>query len=175
MSLPISWSDYSISEITNYTPSNLERAIQGRVQARRRTAMASIWWMAISSAICFLAIVGIVSLSRALFSTQGTPLSVDTEQGSKIRCDAVNVIRRNDFVTVSGDVLNQSVRSLENLEVVVQLQDASHHTLQMASALTASKTLSPGRSTPFRIDITDDVKAVTCRVWFRKLSGSSLS
>ncbi len=174
MSVPMRWSDCISPVIVSYTP--LKREKSSGIVRRTRVRFANMAMLIVVSSIIFsLVIVGLVSLSTMLFMKQASTLAVDTEQSLKIRCDTVNVIRRNEFVTVSGDVLNQTTSSLENVEVVVQLQDAAHHTLQMASALVAANTLFPGRTVPFQIEITDDSKAVACHVWFRKLSGASLS
>ncbi len=174
MSVPMRWSDYQIPEEVLYTPLKQEKVLRTRARSRRRSILA-VWKIVIASVICFLAAIGTASLVTSFRSGSAQSMQIEIDQDSKIKCEAVKLVRKFNYVTLTGDALNTERHSLENVEVVVQLQDVSHHTLQMAHALVASATLHAGRSTPFQIDIPDDPQAVQCRIWFRKLTGADIS
>src|SRR5581483_9919082 len=87
---------------------------------------------------------------------------------------SAKVERRLGFVTVTGDVRNQSARSQSRVEAVVELLDSRNHTLQMESSLIAFDPLAAGESAPFRVELADDPHAVAYRVHFKRLMGPRL-
>lgn len=169
MSMPMRVNSFCIPQAPAPLPVTERRSAPARrPRLLRRGLVASA-----SLSVAGLSLIGVSTLLSALRGPELLPL-MPTPPQAQLAVAAASLDRHQGYVTVTGSLENRSAASLSNVEVVVELRDARDHTLQMESALVPANPLLEGRSAPFRVELRDDSRAASYRIWFRRLTGQPL-
>ncbi|HZP81136.1 MAG TPA: FxLYD domain-containing protein [Chthonomonadaceae bacterium] len=168
MSVPMRWETPVETAAPERAPAPLRRR-----RVRRARRLRALLGLMGSAAILALGAAGVRSLALGTRPAELRLLAA-APSSQQVRLGGAKVERRLGFVTVTGDVRNQSARSQSRVEAVVELLDSRNHTLQMESSLIAFDPLAAGESAPFRVELADDPHAVAYRVHFKRLMGPRL-
>jgi hypothetical protein len=157
-------------------PSALPGTSLRRRRASRRSRLVRLTLCgALCSVLGGLTVVGTQSALNAARAAAGLHLVASSAPKGKVALGSATVERRLGYVTVTGDVVNRSARSLTRIEAVVELLDKQNRPLQLESGLITFDPLPRGESSPFRVELPDNVRAVAFRVRFRQLLGAALN
>jgi hypothetical protein len=108
-------------------------------------------------------------------AASGLHLIASPSPKGRVALGSATVERRLGYVTVTGAVVNCSARSLSRIEAVVELLDRQNRPLQLESGLVTFDPLPKGESSPFRVELPDNARAVAYRVRFKQLLGAALN
>jgi hypothetical protein len=139
---------------------------------RPRTATRTVHIPTIS-----LLAIGAVLLALAIASmSRSAPISVTLDQLSAptgVSISDAFVDRAHGYVTVLGQARNTSSHTMRGAGVLVELLDRQGRVRGVETALFEADTVRPRGSAPFRVYVTDDGTAATCRVSFRQIVPAS--
>lgn len=111
-----------------------------------------------------------IALSAAL---RPAPLDVtiaDLPGTSRVAvADAAVIERGHGYVSVVGQVRNETGKRLRGAGVVLELLDASGRVRAVETALVEADAVAPGAMAPFRVLAQEDDTVTSCRVRFRQV------
>ncbi len=168
MSVPMRWERMEPAS-PPVAPSPLRRR-----KPRRRRALRVAVLLFGSLGMFGLAAVGVRSLALSIGAPPTLTLARFAPSGGQVALVGAQAERRLGFVTVTGNVVNHSHNAQPRVEAVVELLDPQNQTVQMESSLLPFDPLDKGESAPFRVELTDDTRAVAYRVRFKQFLGSRL-
>ncbi len=169
MSLPMRWESQQ-EESPAAPPMRTHRPLRRREARRAKMMRAGVGLIAVL-AVCGLAGVGAARVSGSARGTED--LKPVTSAAGPLALGKTSVERRLGFVTVTGSATNCLARPLHQVEAVVELLDAHKQTVQVESALVAFGNVPARDTTPFRVELNDNARAVAYRVRFKPLFGGS--
>jgi len=87
----------------------------------------------------------------------------------------VTVQQQYGFITVTGDVQNETRHTVSDVEAMVELFDARGRLLGMESAMLSLPALPAGEDAAYRVQLRDPGAAAAYRIRFKKLDGGMYS
>jgi hypothetical protein len=125
------------------------------------------------STVLVLTVVGGASI--VLNGRQPTGLLLEAMPSSiEVSASTPQAIRRVGYVSVTGNLVNKTGRSLDRIEAVVELLDTNRRAVHSASAMVARNLITPGQTSAFQVEMADDPRATGYTVHFKKLYGADL-
>lgn len=170
MSMPMRWDHAVAPEASGHSEAPLRRRRARKNRRPLRLMLAFVCCAIVGGT----AVVGAQALFRAFQPVPALRLLKSETPGTSVALSSAGVERSVGFASVTGNVENRTAKPLVNVEAVVELLDAQNKTLRVESALLAFDPLPAGVSSPFRVELMDDSRAVAYRVRFKKLLGPSL-
>lgn len=127
--------------------------------------------------LCALIAAGICATVRAAIGDGSAPmltLSRSIAGVGPLALMGASAERRLGYVTVVGDVTSNSVTPLSGVEATVELVDKAGATVRYEAGMIAFDSIRPGESSPFKVTLQDDPRAVSYCVHFKELLGRRL-
>jgi hypothetical protein len=168
MGLPMRW-DYAVAPEPSDAPLRRRRA------RRKRHPVRLLFALALCAVAAGTAVVGAKTLLHVMQPAPALRLLKNERAGASVALASASVERSVGFATVTGNVINHTNQPISNVEAVVELLDAQNKTIRVESALVPFDPLPVGVTAPFRVELTDDSRAASYRVSFKRLLGSSLN
>jgi len=163
MSVPLRWQEPDITQEPIHTPQMpLRRRSSRRLQRMRVTLVLGATCLLMGACTAL----GIRIGSASVNSAQGLHLVPTPSSSGRVTLTNATLDRRLGFVTVTGNVFSRAKSAIPNVEATVELLDSKNHTVQIQPAMVAGS-LPAGQSTPFRVEMLDDARAVGYRIHFR--------
>lgn len=170
MSVPLRWEEIAPQEPQTVAPPPRRHKTKPR-RSVARVAARLFCFAVIGSLSC----IGAATVVKGLTPETTLRREMPASSGSEVTLGSATVERRLGYVTVTGEVANQTKASLSKVEAVVELMDARNQTVRMESALISFNPLPAGRVSPFQVQVPDDSRAVAYRVRFKELLGAPLN
>lgn len=168
MSLPMRV-DYVVA------PEPSEAPLRRRRARRKRHPFRLFFALTFCAAALGTTIVGAQTLIRTFRPAPALQLRNSLGAGASVGLASASMERNVGFITVTGSVINQTQKPIPHVEAVVELLDAQNKTVRVESALVPFDPLPVGAASPFRVELTDDSRAASYRVHFKRLLGSALN
>ncbi len=166
MSVPLRWQE-------SYEPEPSPLRLRPRRTARRAGNFRALVALAFCALLCGLTAGG-VRYALALHTPSGLRLLPVTSSGGPLSLSGTSAERQLGYATIVGNVSNHGNAALSKIEAVVELLDSNGLPLHMESSLIAFDPLNAGESSPFRVELQDEPRAVSYRVRFKALLGPRL-
>jgi hypothetical protein len=147
---------------------------------RRQTAVRSLWFHRALLVGAGLAL-GIGLSSLRVSRPESPSLLLMREQTAavyaappQIAVRSAQADRQQGYVTIIGEAVNISGKTLSSLEVIAETFDEQGKLLGVETALLELPSLRPGESSPFRIQIKEMTPFASYRLRFRHILGASV-
>jgi hypothetical protein len=171
VSVPLRWEEL-VPEETRHTPAV---TLRRRPHKPHRNVFRVLARLVSFGVIGSLSCIGAASLLNGLSTETTLRQEAYPTPVSKVALGSASAERRLGYVTVTGQVANQTNTPLSKVEAVVELLDSRHQTVQMESAMIAFNPLPSGHASPFQVEIPDNSRAVAYRIRFKELLGAPLN
>jgi hypothetical protein len=171
VSVPLRWEEL-VPEETHLAPAVTSRRRQHKP---RRSVFRTVIRLLCIAVIGALSTLGTFSLLKGFAPEPTLRREASASLSGRVALGSAAAERRLGYVTVTGQVANQTQQSLSKVEAVVELLDSHHQTVQMESALIAFNPLPSGHVSPFQVEIPDNSHAVAYRIRFKELMGVALN